>query len=67
MTREELDKMWNIALRESAEAGETYTRYRFANLVIEKCARICDDYGMPDGTSETARILAKAIRAKGNK
>jgi hypothetical protein len=128
MTREELDKLWNIAMRESAAAGEPYTRYRFAalvadaerekwikaldaemvschlgvfnsgddpraalakllawhqdvaldpavssgaqNLILEEreaCARICDAYGMPDGTSETARILAKVIRARGNK
>ena len=30
----------------------------------EACARICDAYGMPDGTSETARILAAAIRGQ---
>ena len=30
----------------------------------EACAKICDSYGMPDGTSETARILAKAIRGQ---
>ena len=41
----------------------------FANRVVaatyEECAQICDAYGMPDGTSETAAILARAIRMKG--
>jgi len=30
----------------------------------EACAAICDAYGMPDGTSETARLLANQIRAR---
>ena len=30
----------------------------------EACAAICDAYGMPDGTSETARLLAHQIRAR---
>lgn len=32
----------------------------------EECAKVCDAYGMPDGTSETAKILAYVIRARGN-
>ena len=28
----------------------------------ERCAQLCESYGMPDGTSETARVLAAAIR-----
>ena len=30
----------------------------------EACAQVCEMYGMPDGTSETARILALCIRAR---
>lgn len=30
----------------------------------EACAEVCDAYGMPDGTSETARVLAVCIRAR---
>lgn len=30
----------------------------------EACAQVCEMYGMPDGTSETARILAVCIRAR---
>jgi hypothetical protein len=37
---------------------------RFAELIVEECAALCDLYAMPDGTSETAIILASAIRRK---
>lgn len=30
----------------------------------EACAQVCDAYGMPDGTSEVARVLAATIRAR---
>jgi hypothetical protein len=36
----------------------------FAKLIVEECAALCDLYAMPDGTSETAIILASAIRRK---
>jgi len=36
----------------------------FAELLIQECATLCDLYAMPDGTSETAIILASAIRRK---
>ena len=42
---------------------------RFAALVAtaerEACAEICRAYAMPDGTSITAMVLEKAIRARG--
>jgi hypothetical protein len=31
----------------------------------EACAEICRAYAMPDGTSVTAMVLEKAIRARG--
>ena len=34
MTKEEIDILWNKALRQSIEAGEQFTRYRFAELVV---------------------------------
>ena len=37
---------------------------KFAKLVAEECAKLCDLYAMPDGTSETAIILGRAIRSK---
>ena len=33
----------------------------------EACAKVCDAYAMPDGTSATALALAKAIRARSEK
>ena len=37
---------------------------RFAELIVRECAGICDAYGMPDGTSQTAMILSRAIKNK---
>jgi hypothetical protein len=36
MTREEIDTMWQQAMRQSIEDGEVYTRYHFAKLVAER-------------------------------
>lgn len=36
MTEQDLDKLWNQALRDSVMHNEPYTRYRFAQLVIEQ-------------------------------
>ena len=36
MTRDEVDTMWQQAMRQSVEAGEVYVRYHFANLVAAK-------------------------------
>lgn len=33
MTREEIDKLWNRAIREAIEDGNMFTRYHFAELV----------------------------------
>jgi len=35
---------------------------KFAQLIAQDCASVCDLYAMPDGTSETAVILSLAIR-----
>jgi hypothetical protein len=37
---------------------------KYAELIVQECAKVCDLYAMPDGTSETAIILASAIRRK---
>lgn len=42
MTEQDLDKLWNQALRDSVMHNEPYTRYRFAKLVIEQCALMVD-------------------------
>jgi len=36
MTHEEIDIMWQQAMRQSIEEGEMFTRYHFAKLVAEK-------------------------------
>ena len=36
MTHEEIDMMWQQAMRESIKDGEVYIRYHFAQLVTEK-------------------------------
>ena len=48
------------------EAGITVNAEssKFAQLIVKECAKVCDLYAMPDGTSETAIILAYAIRKK---
>ena len=37
---------------------------KFAESIVRECADVCDLYGMPDGTSETAIILSAAIKRK---
>jgi len=36
MTHEEIDMMWQKAMRESIKDGEVYIRYNFAKLVAER-------------------------------
>ena len=36
MTKTEIDVLWNRALREALEAGEEFTRYRFAAMVASQ-------------------------------
>ena len=48
------------------EIDQRYLMYeeKFAELIVRECAGICDDYGMPDGTSPTAIILSAAIKKR---
>ena len=68
MTREEIDTLWQQALHDSVVAGEPFTRYHFANLVIEECAKVCDaidaEYKHED---VLATWCAEAIRARKSK
>ena len=48
-------------------AGQKTTQHcglleRAVEAERERCAALCDAYGMPDGTNETALALAAAIR-----
>ena len=70
MTREEIDTLWQQALHDSVVAGETFTRYHFADLVIEECAKVCDDQAeyadehLTDSAWRSADRCAAAIRAR---
>jgi hypothetical protein len=41
-----------------------FSKEKFAELIVQECAGVCDLYAMPDGTSETAMILSAAIKRK---
>ena len=75
MTREEIDKLCNRALREAIEDGNMFTRYHFAALVAaaerEACAKECDElagilFGHGDKSgAEIVVSLRDTIRARG--
>jgi hypothetical protein len=44
--------------------GQDLVLERFAQSIVRECAEVCDLYGMPDGTSQTAMILSAAIKRK---
>ena len=72
MTQDEIDTMWQKAMRESIKNNENYTRYHFAKLVAEKereaCAEILDANAMACHSPIMRSLLqsnAQAIRARG--
>jgi len=74
MTQDEIDIMWQQAMRQSIEDGEIYTRYHFAKLVAyhfaklvaakerEACANLVDHI-----LKEGGGTWGDAIRARGEK
>lgn len=44
MDKQELDRLWQIALHESVQDGEQFTRYRFAQKIADRCAEIAAAY-----------------------
>jgi len=73
MTQDEIDTMWQQAMRQSIEDGEIYTRYHFAKLVAAKereaCALICERVYKrmcPEAQENEVGIEAEIIRARGN-
>ena len=64
MNKDEIDIMWQQAMRESIKNNEMYTRYHFAKLVAAKereaCAKVCED-----SVEYAGDTLAEAIRARG--
>lgn len=58
------DEEWNPG--DVVDWGSRYDDelVKFAKLIAKECASICDAYGMPDGTSQTAMILSSAIKTR---
>lgn len=76
MQRDEIDVMWQQALRDSVKDGEMFTRYHFAEMIAAKereaCAKEADkrlhDFTMLTSNppqSGAAFSIAQAIRARG--
>ena len=77
MNKDEIDIMWQKAMKESIKDGEMYTRYHFAKLVAEvereACAKLVEGLPAPDEYSITDKSMwdvtcidcAEAIRARG--
>lgn len=57
MTRENIDQIWNQALHDSVKDGEQFTRYHFANAVIEMCAKVAEEVDCGYGSEEHIRAL----------
>lgn len=67
MTEKDLDKLWNQALRDSVRHNEPFTRYRFAELVIDLCARVVDEIESKDLAKDAGVpplvLAAKVLRS----
>ena len=65
MTKEEIDILWNKALRQSVDDGSLYTRYRFAELVAEAERNILAawmiQFGFATGHGDTMEQLVDAL------
>ena len=68
MTNGDIDKMWGQAMNESIKNGETFTRYRFANLVAAHKAEVitAEAYrcGYEAGAVEEREACAKLCEAQ---
>jgi len=68
MTQDEIDTMWQQAMRQSIEEGEMFTRYHFAKLVAAKereaCAKVAERFE-PDEKTSYVTYASTAIRARG--
>lgn len=66
MTQEEIDTLWQQAMRESVKDGETFIRYHFAKLVAvaerDACAKVCEEYA---DDARSGFTCAKVIRNRG--
>jgi predicted SAM-dependent methyltransferase len=80
MTHEEIDRIWQQAMRQSIEAGEMFTRYHFAKLVAEHerehlvqigligvlkhCEDLLREDGHEDAVDDVQNMIAK-IKTRG--
>jgi hypothetical protein len=64
MDKELIDQLWHMAMRESIEQGEQFTRYRFAQLVFELGVKHGPDYkhGYADGAFEERQACAAMVK-----
>jgi len=76
MTQDEIDIMWQKAMKESIKDGQMYTRYHFAKLVAqherEACAKLAENRCLLGaGKKESSayqfacKAIAEGIRARG--
>ena len=63
MTRDELDKLWQLALQTSVAAGEEFIRYHFAELVAaaerRECVIACE--GVEQITESQSWVVANCV------
>jgi hypothetical protein len=66
MTKDDIDKLWNQAMRDAIKNGENFTRHRFANLVAAAEREACLDAMMQSTTKavDTAMALEREACAK---
>lgn len=65
MTKEQIDILWQTAMTTAVKAGEIFTRYEFANLVLEEAAKAIEGRYMGDNNREDMEVkrCADAIRS----
>lgn len=57
MKQEEIDTLWYKAMSQAMQQGELYTRYKFAELIVQECAKVAfNDWC--DGTNEGSSQMA---------
>ena len=70
MTRDEIDILWQQAMKQAIESGEPFTRYHFAALVAaaerEQCALAAWEVVEYEVHADLADQVAQAIRARGD-
>ena len=63
MTRDKIDQLWAIAIKQSLDAGDPVFMYHFAAMVLEEAAKGCDDLIDKREEARAALRAAKAIES----